>query len=229
MKAVLDTSTISVTLPEMGESVTEGSIVEWRRKPGEFVAEGDPLVEVTTDKVDVEVPATASGVLTQILAHEGDTVAVGAVLAEIDTSKKESAGAAPPSAGNGAAKTATPKPPAPPATPPRRGEPVADYQAERAAERLDIDLARVRGSGPDGLILRSDVLAAGDNARRRPSGPASPPSSPIPPGATVTPLRGPAAALTGYMEQSLPSRRRRVSAALPSTCSMRAARNSTGQ
>ncbi len=115
MKAVLETSTISVTLPEMGESVTEGSIVEWRRKPGEFVAEGDPLVEVTTDKVDVEVPATASGVLTQILAHEGDTVAVGAVLAEIDTSKKDGAGAAPPSAGNGAAKAAAPKPPAPPA------------------------------------------------------------------------------------------------------------------
>jgi len=68
MNSVLGTSTISITLPEMGESVTEGSIVEWRRKPGEFVAEGDPLVEVTTDKVDVEVPATASGVLTQILA-----------------------------------------------------------------------------------------------------------------------------------------------------------------
>ena len=113
MKPVLETSTISVTLPEMGESVTEGSIVEWRRKPGEFVAEGDPLVEVTTDKVDVEVPATASGVLTQILAHEGDTVAVGAVLAEIDTSKKDGAGAAPPSAGNGAAKTAALKPQAP--------------------------------------------------------------------------------------------------------------------
>ncbi len=91
MNSVLETSTIVVTLPEMGESVTEGSIVEWRRKPGEFVAEGDPLVEVTTDKVDVEVPATASGVLTQILAHEGDTVAVGAVLAEIDTSKKDGA------------------------------------------------------------------------------------------------------------------------------------------
>ncbi len=201
MNSVLGTSTISVTLPEMGESVTEGSIVEWRRKPGDFVAEGDPLVEVTTDKVDVEVPATASGVLTQILAHEGETVAVGAVLAEIDTSKKVGAGVAVPSAGNGAAKAAAPKPQAP-QPPPERGEPVADYQAERAAQRLDVDLARVRGSGPNGLILRSDVLAAAETARRRPAGPAAP-APPVPPGATLTPLRGPAAALTGYMEQSL--------------------------
>ena len=78
---------VKVTLPEMGESVTEGSIVEWRKRVGEFVAEGDALVDVTTDKVDVEVPATASGVITQILAGEGDTVSVGSVLAEIDTTK----------------------------------------------------------------------------------------------------------------------------------------------
>jgi multifunctional 2-oxoglutarate metabolism enzyme len=186
----------------MGESVTEGSIVEWRRKPGEFVAEGDPLVEVTTDKVDVEVPATASGVLTQILAHEGDTVAVGAVLAEIDTSRKDGAPASP-SAGNGAATTTAPKPQTPAAPSPGRGTRVADYQAQRAAQRLDVDLARVAGSGPNGLILRSDVLAAAESAKRRPAPSPALPALPIPPGAAVTPLRGPAAALTGYMEQSL--------------------------
>ena len=68
---------VQVTLPEMGESVTEGSIVEWRKKIGDFVHEGDPIVDVTTDKVDVEVPATASGVITKLLAGEGDTVSVG--------------------------------------------------------------------------------------------------------------------------------------------------------
>ncbi len=93
MNAVLEQTLVSVTLPEMGESVTEGSIVEWRKGVGEFVAEGDPLVEVTTDKVDVEVPATASGVVTRILAREGETVAVGSLLAEIDASKED--GAAP--------------------------------------------------------------------------------------------------------------------------------------
>jgi len=95
----------------MGESVTEGSIVEWRKKVGDFVAEGDALVDVTTDKVDVEVPATASGVITEILANEGDTVAVGSVLAHIDTARN----------GNGkAAAVAAPAaaPPAP-AGPPR--------------------------------------------------------------------------------------------------------------
>ena len=78
---------VKVALPEMGESVTEGSIVEWRAKVGDFVAEGDTLVEVTTDKVDVEIPATASGVVTKLLAAEGATIAVGTPLVEIDTAK----------------------------------------------------------------------------------------------------------------------------------------------
>ncbi|MGC2128753.1 MAG: biotin/lipoyl-containing protein, partial [Candidatus Aquilonibacter sp.] len=82
---------VKVTLPEMGESVTEGSIVEWRKRVGDAVNEGDTLVDVTTDKVDVEVPATAAGVITQLFGKEGDTVAVGATLAEIDTSKNGSA------------------------------------------------------------------------------------------------------------------------------------------
>src|SRR5215467_12838431 len=91
MDAALEQILVSVTLPEMGESVTEGSIVEWRKRVGEYVAEGDPLVEVTTDKVDVEVPATVSGVVTKILASEGQTVAVGSALAEIDSSKGDGA------------------------------------------------------------------------------------------------------------------------------------------
>src|SRR5579871_46619 len=108
---------VQVTLPEMGESVTEGSIVEWRKKVGDYVDQGDTLVEVTTDKVDVEVPATASGVVTQILAAEGDTVGVGAVLAEIDTTARNGASpsspahaaAAAPDAGAAAAAPAEPK------------------------------------------------------------------------------------------------------------------------
>ncbi len=82
---------VKVTLPEMGESVTEGSIVEWRKHVGDQVNEGDTLVDVTTDKVDVEVPATAAGTITQMYGREGDTIAVGAHLAEIDTSKNGAA------------------------------------------------------------------------------------------------------------------------------------------
>ncbi|MFY9720071.1 MAG: biotin/lipoyl-containing protein, partial [Candidatus Cybelea sp.] len=115
----MERTLVDVTLPEMGESVTEGSIVEWRKHVGDFVAEGDPLVEVTTDKVDVEVPATASGVVTQIAAREGETVTIGGLLAQIDTSQGNGAAAGPVSAGNGAPAPA-PRPQA--VAPPRPGE-----------------------------------------------------------------------------------------------------------
>src|SRR5579863_8703268 len=145
MDAALEGTLVSVTLPEMGESVTEGSIVEWRKKVGDFVAEGDPLVEVTTDKVDVEVPATVAGVVTKIAAREGDTVSVGSLLAEIDTS--QSARSEAPS-GNGAAPAAKPvEPPPPPrAEKATRTGDVADQPARRMAERLGVDLKRVVGS-----------------------------------------------------------------------------------
>jgi 2-oxoglutarate dehydrogenase E1 component len=198
----LEQTVVSVTLPEMGESVTQGSIVEWRRKVGEFVREGDALVEVTTDKVDVEVPATASGQITQILAREGETVPVGTVLAQIDTSKSDGAASAPAIARNGAPTVQPPPQPPSPELISRAGG-VADYPAQRIARQLDVDLSRVRGSGPNGLILRSDVLAQADGARRQPSTGAPLVSIPIPPDAKATSLRGPAAALAGYMEQSL--------------------------
>jgi 2-oxoglutarate dehydrogenase E1 component len=195
----LEQTLVSVTLPEMGESVTEGSIVEWRKKVGEFVAEGDALVEVTTDKVDVEVPATASGVVTQIRAREGETVNVGAVLAEIDTSKANGAPTPLVTARNGAPAVQLPPPTAPPA-----GDGLADQPARRMARRLDVDLAQVRGTGPNGLILRSDVVAQAQSARRRPTTTSALPAPPpIAANAKLAPLKGPAAALTGYMEQSL--------------------------
>ncbi len=186
----------------MGESVTEGSIVEWRKRVGDFVAEGDPLVEVTTDKVDVEVPATVSGVVTNISAREGETVTVGTVLAQIDTSQSNGAVARQVSLGNGtvAAPPSAEATPAPP--PPAAGEQAADQPARRMARQLDVDLKLVRGSGPNGLILRSDVVEQAQAARRRPA-PTAPPLPAPSPGTKMFPLRGPAAALTGYMEQSL--------------------------
>ena len=79
-----DTGTIEVQMPQMGESVTEGTILEWHVSEGEEVAEGDTVVEVSTDKIDAEVPAPASGVITKIMASPDDTVEVGQVLAQID-------------------------------------------------------------------------------------------------------------------------------------------------
>src|SRR3954447_12896669 len=91
-------TTVQVTLPAMGESVREGTVLEWHKQEGEAVEADEPLVEVSTDKVDAEVPAPASGTLVKILAAEGDTVAVGTVLAEIATNGATSARSAQPAA-----------------------------------------------------------------------------------------------------------------------------------
>src|SRR5271166_4018158 len=146
---------VKVTLPEMGESVTEGSIVEWRVKPGQWIDAGATLVDVTTDKVDVEVPAPASGVVTVLAAEEGATVPVGAVLAEIDTSaaRPEGGAAAAPAAGNGTAGQSIATAAAEPALEPvleaeakaeangRQAAGRASHRAQRIAEREHLDLS----------------------------------------------------------------------------------------
>src|SRR3954469_1306558 len=90
-------TTVEITMPAMGESVTEGTVLEWRKQVGDRVEADEPLVEVSTDKVDAEVPAPASGTLTAIHVQPDETVAVGAVLGEIAVGD-----GAPAAAGNGA-------------------------------------------------------------------------------------------------------------------------------
>src|SRR5258705_9433244 len=85
-------TTVQITLPAMGESVTEGTVLEWRKQVGDRVEADEPIVEVSTDKVDAEVPAPASGTLTAIHAQPDDTVAVGAVLGEISVDDGHPAG-----------------------------------------------------------------------------------------------------------------------------------------
>src|SRR3954463_9018452 len=97
---------LQVTMPQMGESVTEGTILEWHVAEGEEVSEGDTVVEVSTDKIDAEVPAPSSGVITKILASVDDTVTVGQALAELDPNGSGN-GAAPSSDGDSATTTAT--------------------------------------------------------------------------------------------------------------------------
>ncbi|HEV3156072.1 MAG TPA: multifunctional oxoglutarate decarboxylase/oxoglutarate dehydrogenase thiamine pyrophosphate-binding subunit/dihydrolipoyllysine-residue succinyltransferase subunit [Candidatus Baltobacteraceae bacterium] len=207
---------VKVTLPEMGESVTEGSIVEWRVKPGQWIEGGGTLVDVTTDKVDVEVPAPASGVVTAVFAAEGETIAVGAPLAEIDTTATKPADASPAPAAVPEKKTAPIAAPAPvsesalTATNGVANVPgLASHRAQRWAEREQLDLAKVPGSGPQGLILADDVrrVAVDPNAqaRAKTSTGAAPtsPQPPLPADAKTTVLKGPAASLVGYMEQSL--------------------------
>src|SRR2546426_12296405 len=134
-------STMQVTLPEMGESVTEGTIAKWLKQPGDPVREGEALVEVTTDKGDAEVPAPATGKLIKILADAGQTISVGAPLAEIEVGADGGVAAAKPTAEVKAAPQAAPEP-APQPAPPDGGPKPPPAEAPEGGELL----ARVRGT-----------------------------------------------------------------------------------
>jgi 2-oxoglutarate decarboxylase len=225
-------SLVKVALPEMGESVTEGSIVEWRKQVGQWVDEGETLVDITTDKVDVEVPSTVAGVVIALHGSEGATVGVGSVLAEIDpTAVKPDAGsttaAAAPAAsfdraasptlvtpsGYGSAGNADAPAAVLPVEPASAGalKGVASHKAQLIAQRYHLDLATVAGTGPSGLILREDVdraLASGDAKLTNGSAAksAASPGITFPPIAAqtkVTDLKGALGTLAGYMDASL--------------------------
>jgi len=142
---------VVVTLPQLGESVVEGTVARWLVKEGDRVERDQPLVEVTTDKVDAEIPAPESGVIEAILAPEGTTIPVGGELARIGTA---SAAARPPAP---AAAAAAPAAKAPRAAEAARPTPTA----RRAAEDRGVDLAQVEATGPAGRIRRADVERAG--------------------------------------------------------------------
>src|SRR3984885_3695497 len=163
---------IDVVTPAAGESVTEGTILEWHVKVGDAVKADATIVEISTDKVDVELPAPATGKVRELLVQEGDTVTVGQVIARIAVGASDgasdgapapaaegdavsSAGAASGSVETGASGPADDESAAavPDGT---RISPVA----ARAAAVEGIDLARVSGSGPSGRITKADVLSA---------------------------------------------------------------------
>jgi 2-oxoglutarate decarboxylase len=190
---------VSLTLPAMGESVSEGIVSRWLKAVGDNVDEGEPLVEVTTDKVDVEVPAPASGHLSEIVAAEGQTVAVGAVLGLIAPGAGATAPPAP-VADAGTNVTETTQASAPSAVPIVVTEPVAvdaSPLARRAAVRNGADLQSVHGSGPGGLVTKGDVMVTkAGGAPRHDTAPL------VTDGDNAEPIRGPAAALVEYMERS---------------------------
>jgi 2-oxoglutarate dehydrogenase E2 component (dihydrolipoamide succinyltransferase) len=142
-----------IRVPTLGESVTEATIGKWYKKPGDAVAADEPLVELETDKVTIEVPAPAAGVLSEIAAKDGQTVAVGALLGSIS----EGAGKAAPKA---AVRPAAPAPrKSEPAPAPKAAEALAPSVRKLAVES-GIDVAHVSGSGKDGRITKGDMLAA---------------------------------------------------------------------
>jgi len=152
-----------VTLPSLGESVTEGIITQWFKKVGDTVARDEPLFEVSTDKVDSEMPSPAAGVLTQILAEEGDTVETGSRVAVIEES-----GAAPPSASDSdeprqesVAPVATPSPPSivAPLADAVNGVVVSPVVRRILADG-GVEPSTISGSGPGGSITRRDAERA---------------------------------------------------------------------
>jgi len=172
----------NVVMPQMGESVAEGTIIKWLKKTGERVERDEPLFEITTDKVDAEIPSPATGVLSKILASENETVAVNTVVAIIELeglaeaqAGQESAAAPVPAAGK--ASPATPEPAEsktglPDGTAPQRiSHPGAKVRSSplvrRIARENNIDLNRIQGTGLGGRINKKDVLTflAGKTSR----------------------------------------------------------------
>ena len=185
-----------ITLPQLGETVTEGTITRWFKKVGEQVAADEPLFEVSTDKVDTEVPSPIAGVLTEIRVQEGDTVAVGTVIAVVGD-----AGSAPAPAAAPAAAPAPPPAPAPapapvaapaPAPAPTAPAPAAASSGQSAQGQVlspvvrklisenGLDVSRITGTGPGGRITRDDVVAMieSGSARAATSTAAPTPSTP---------------------------------------------------
>jgi len=166
-----------ITVPVLGESVTEGSIGEWLKQPGDAVAVDEPIVSLETDKVAVDVPSPIAGVMSEHKAAEGDTVEVGAVIAIIEEGASAGASAAP-----AAAKADTP---APAATKEAPSEDLAAAAAtlspavRRAVLEHGVDPSTIKGTGKDGRLTKEDVIAA---AKAKTNAPAAPAAAPAPAG-----------------------------------------------
>src|SRR6185437_14572233 len=138
----VDTSTVQVVMPAMGDSVAEGTVLEWHKQEGDTVSADETIVEISTDKVDAEVPSPVSGTITRIHAAEGDTVEVGALLAEISANGDAAAAVAP--NGSTAAETSTPVS----GESPGRAGPVSGEAVAGAATEAEGVAATEEASGP---------------------------------------------------------------------------------
>jgi 2-oxoglutarate dehydrogenase E2 component (dihydrolipoamide succinyltransferase) len=192
---------VDVIMPQMGESIFEGTITKWLKKPGERVERDEPLFEISTDKVDAEIPAPASGVLKEIRVSEGQTVPIKTVVAIIDTDGTGVAEAAAPKAeaAPAPAPAEAPAPAAGPSAEAPTAAPVAEAEAapherirssplvRRLAREHGIDLRQVRGTGAGGRISKRDIEAylAARTAQPAPAAAAAPAAAPAPAAATA--------------------------------------------
>ena len=158
-----------IRVPTLGESITEATVGKWFKQPGDAVAVDEPLVELETDKVTLEVPAPAAGVLSDIAAKDGDTVGVGALLGQI----KDGVGAAAKPAAAAAAKPAeAPKPAPAPAA--KATDTAMPPSVRKLAAESGVDPAKVDGSGLHGQVTKGDMMAAIERAAAAPTPVAAP-------------------------------------------------------
>ena len=172
----MSAATAQIVVPPMGESVSEATVAKWLKKAGDSVRMDEPLVELETDKVTLEVNAQAAGVISEIKAPQGSTVAVGAVLGLI---QEGAAGAAPSAAVPAATPVPTPAP-APAAAPNASAEPAVMPAARKQAEDRGVNIASLFGfgSGKGGRVTKEDVINAAEKPAAAPatSAPAQAPS-----------------------------------------------------
>jgi len=167
--------TIEIKVPAMGESVTEATISKWFKKEGDAVKRDEPLLELETDKVTVEVPSPADGAIESISAQAGATVQVGALLGAI--AEGQAGAAAKPAAAAPKAEAPKPAAPAPAPAAPKADAP-AMPSAKRISEESGIALSSVAGTGKDGRVTKGDMLGALESRSTRPAAPAAAPAGP---------------------------------------------------
>jgi pyruvate dehydrogenase E2 component (dihydrolipoamide acetyltransferase) len=204
-----------VFMPQMGESIVEGTLTKWLKKPGERIERDEPLFEISTDKVDTEIPSPAAGTLSEILVEEGKTVGINTVVARIDEAggaaapkpAKPAAAPAPPPVASAppappAAAAPAPPPPTPEAAPEPEPEPAGKEPAgplsplvRKMARELNLDLTQVKGTGAGGRITKQDVeafaAAQSQPAAPAPAPPAPRPSAPAPAAPAAPPAMAP--------------------------------------
>ncbi len=151
---------IELRLPDVGEGIAEGEIVRWLVAEGDRVAEDDLLVEVLTDKADVEIPSPVAGTLVRIVAQPGQVVPVGGVMAILEVSAEAGSPTGGPTEGPAPNGPTGPTPPASSPAGRRGGDVLAVPAVRRLARELGVEISSVRGTGPDGRVTEQDVRAA---------------------------------------------------------------------
>jgi pyruvate/2-oxoglutarate dehydrogenase complex dihydrolipoamide acyltransferase (E2) component len=164
---------VEVTLPQLGESVSEGTITKWLVKEGDIVSREQMIVEVATDKADTEIPSPVAGRIAKILVEAGATVPVKSVLCQVEEGVTAATSPAPVAAG-------TPAPPPVAAGPGKSafGGALASPETRKVAREVGVDPANIPGSGEFGRVTRDDVLKAAQPAVRTPAPPAARASRP---------------------------------------------------